>query len=64
MVSQTDAFIEIYERQPDNRWLLREVAGLDAVLTIPAIGVDLPLSEIYARVVFTNAEAVTEPAGE
>ena len=62
LVSQTDAFIEIYERQPDNRWLLREVTGLDAVLTIPSIGVDLPLSEIYARVVFTKPEAVEEPA--
>jgi Uma2 family endonuclease len=64
LVSQTNAFIEVYERQPDNRWLLREVAGLDAVLTIPSIGVDLPLSEIYARVTFTNAEAVTEPTEE
>jgi Uma2 family endonuclease len=64
LVSQTDAFIEIYERQPDNRWLLREVAGLDAVLTIPAIGVDVPLSEIYSRVTFTNAEAVTAPVSD
>jgi len=64
LVSQTNPYVEIYERQPDNRWLLREVTGLESVLTISSIGVDLPLSEIYARVVFTDAEAVTEPVSD
>jgi len=27
LVSQTNPYVEIYERQPDNRWLLREVTG-------------------------------------
>lgn len=64
LVSQVDPFVEIFERPSEGPWQFREVSGLDAVLEIPAIGVDLPMSEIYARVEFSDAEAATEPVGE
>ena len=47
LVSQESPHMEIYERQPDDSWLLREVRGLDAVLTIRPINIDLPLAEVY-----------------
>jgi hypothetical protein len=49
---------EVYDRQPDNSWLLREASGLEASLTIASIGVELPLTEIYDRVNFA-ADAIS-----
>ena len=61
LISQTDVHAEVYSRQADGSWLLREAKGLDGVLSIPSIGIDLPLSEIYDRVDFTAAPAETSP---
>ena len=51
MLSQFQPFAEHYTRQ-DDHWVLTEVAGLDAVLRLPSIGCELPLSAIYERVEF------------
>ncbi len=51
MLSQFQPFAEHYTRQGD-QWVLTEVAGLDAVLRLPSLGCDLPLSTIYERVEF------------
>ncbi len=56
LVSQVKAHVEIFERQPNGQWLFRESNGLDAVLTLHAIGIDLPMSEIYAGVEFPPPE--------
>jgi Uma2 family endonuclease len=53
LVSQAEAQVEIYQRQPDGNWLLHVEKGLQAVLQIPAIGIDLPLSEVYDGVDFS-----------
>lgn len=49
-VSQGEARVEQYVRQPDDRWLLSEVLGIEGVLSLPSLGCDLPLSEVYAKV--------------
>jgi Uma2 family endonuclease len=56
LVSQVNAHVEIYERQTSGNWLLRDANGLDAVLKLPAIDIELPLSEIYADVEFPPPE--------
>jgi Uma2 family endonuclease len=55
LISQRMPHAEIFERQPDDSWLLREVRGREATLNIPSIGVVLPLAEMYARVEFPPA---------
>jgi Uma2 family endonuclease len=52
LVSHHAPHVEIYERQPSGHWLLREAKGIAAALAIPALAIDLPLSEIYAGVEF------------
>ena len=52
MLSQFQPFIEHYTRQK-HQWVLTEIVGIDAVLHLPEIGCDLPLSAIYERVEFT-----------
>jgi Uma2 family endonuclease len=52
LVSQDAPHVEIYERQAGGNWLLREVNTLEAVLSIPALGIDLSLAEVYSGVGF------------
>ncbi len=53
MLSQFQPFAEQYTREENGRWVLTEVAGLGAVLRLPAVGCDLPLAAVYERVEFT-----------
>jgi Uma2 family endonuclease len=56
LASQRGPHVEVYERQASGHWLLRDADGMDAVLRLPAIDIDLPLSEIYAGVEFPPPE--------
>jgi len=49
MVSQDLARIECYHRTGD-AWVLVEHDGLEASASLPAMGCELPLHEVYARV--------------
>jgi Uma2 family endonuclease len=42
----------IVDRKVDGAWVEERLSGLDAVLQLPTIGIDLPLAEIYERVNF------------
>ncbi len=52
LVSQNVPQVERYARQPDGRWLYELVGGVEAVVTLEALGVTLPLAEIFDRVTF------------
>jgi Uma2 family endonuclease len=54
LLSQNQPFVEHYTRQADSLWTLAELVGLEAVLRLPSIGCELPLSDIYKRVEFTK----------
>ena len=56
LISQDRAHVEMYSRHPGGPWTLDEVDGIDALLKIPTLGIELPLAEIYARVDFTEPE--------
>jgi Uma2 family endonuclease len=49
LVSRDKPLIEVFDRSGDV-WTNRELEGLGAVLDLPAIGVSLPLRDIYSRV--------------
>ena len=52
LVSQDQARVETYLRQSDGTWVYAEMHGLDAIVPISALGVSLPMAELYAGVVF------------
>ena len=52
LVSQDQARVETYLRQSDGTWVYAETHGLDASVPISALGVSLPMAELYAGVVF------------
>jgi Uma2 family endonuclease len=61
LVSQETPHVEVYERQADNSWLLREEKRLDAAVKVPGIEVELPLAEVYARIVFAASTVPPRP---
>jgi Uma2 family endonuclease len=48
MLSQYQPFVEHYTRR-ENQWMLTELVGIEAVLRLPSIGCELPLSAVYER---------------
>jgi Uma2 family endonuclease len=56
LVAQKEPRVEVLEQRPDGSWIHRASSGLQAVLQLPAIGVELPLAEIYDRVDFSKTE--------
>lgn len=50
LVAQDAPHIERHTRQPDGSWARAESDGIEAALSLPSIGCELPLSEIYSRV--------------
>jgi len=50
LVAQDKCHVEQFTRQPDNRWLLWETGNLEGVLSLPSIGCELKLADVYAKV--------------
>ena len=50
LIAQDTPRVELYERQPDDRWLLTAVDDLEAIVVVPSIDCILKLAEIYERV--------------
>jgi len=61
LVSQDRPRVERFTRQEGETWLLQATAGLQATVTLSAIDCELPLSEIYERVVFLPREPSPAP---
>jgi Uma2 family endonuclease len=54
LVAQDRPWVEVWTREPDS-WRVREYTNLDAVATLPALEVSLPLTEIYRRIPFPES---------
>lgn len=57
LISQDRVRVEHYARQGAFQWLLTEHAELGDTLSLPSMGVTLPLSEIYRKVRFGEAQS-------
>jgi Uma2 family endonuclease len=62
LISQDTAAVETFFRQPDGTWLFAPYSGLDALVKLRSLNLELRLSDVYARVEFRNGtEAVIDP---
>ena len=53
LVSQSEALLEGYGRQPGGEWrIYPEASGLDAVFQSRALGIEIPLAQIYRGIDF------------
>ena len=55
LVSIDEAHVERYLRNDGGSWTLSEASGVEANLHLPSLDVDLSLSEVYAKVDFSQA---------
>jgi Uma2 family endonuclease len=49
-ISQNNIQAEHSVRQPDESWLLREIAGKESTLSLSSVGIELKLIDIYDKV--------------
>ena len=56
LIMQERPHVEIQERLDDGTWRLRWVSGLEAVISLPQIEVELAMAELYERVNFSEEE--------
>lgn len=52
LISTAEPVVETYLRREDGTWVFSSVKGMDAVAKLEAIGVELPLAEVYDGVDF------------
>ena len=56
LVSQDRPQVEPFHRQPNGMWGIGQtVEGLDGVVSLPSLGIELPLAQVYADVTFPPA---------
>lgn len=63
LTSQNAPHVECYYRQDDGRWLVSYVRGLDKIVKLQSLDIEVQLREIYAGVEFPpeNAESLPAP---
>jgi len=62
LVSQRRPRVEPFYRNPDGQWMIGTIVdGLDAVLRVRCLGIELPLAQIYTGVTFPPTKEAAEP---
>lgn len=52
VVEQACPAVTLWSRMADGDWSETEIVGLDAAIPLDAIGVELPMAEVYLRIKF------------
>ncbi len=60
LVSQDKALVEHYVRQEDGSWNFTAISDIQVSVTLPCLGCELPLTEIYDRVTFEEGKPAEE----
>jgi len=48
-IARDSAHAECWRIQPDGDWTVTEYGGLDAVISLKTVAVELPLAEVYRK---------------
>ena len=54
LVAQDEYRVEQYVKQPDGRWLLTDIRGLESTIELQSIGCALVLRDVYDKVLLTQ----------
>lgn len=52
LIAQGEYMAEHQVKQPDGKWLLADIRGIESIVELPSIRCALALSEVYDKVVF------------
>ena len=55
-IYQSQASVHLYRKGAEGEWMFEAVSDMEGVLVLRSLGLELPLSEIYAGVDFTESE--------
>jgi Uma2 family endonuclease len=55
LIEQDRPCVEVYTRQEGDAWLLRTVEGLEGSVRLDSLNIDLPMADIYRKVVYNEA---------
>ncbi len=61
LISQSSPFVEMFHIVEGRGWQFTEASGLDTVMHIPCIGIDLSLAELYDRITWSAEEPNAMP---
>lgn len=61
LVSQSEPLVERFARSADNTWAQTDFVGLQAILTLAAVPVSVPLADIYFGVEFPKSTGPGAP---
>lgn len=56
LVAQDRVHVELFQRQPDGSWLLREFSALSDHVELNSVSCQLPLADVYHKVTMDNPE--------
>ncbi len=59
LIDQYRPHVERYEKQAANQWLFTEYSGLEAILTLSSVGVEITLADLYEAVEFEQRQEKT-----
>ncbi len=62
LILQDEPRAEIHRRQPDGKWVIEDIQGLDTTLPLTALNVNLPMAEVYYGVDFDAADSAKSPS--
>lgn len=60
IISQDKPRVERFQRQENNTWVLSESIGVNNIFDLPAIACQLALADVYAKITFTDTDAIEE----
>ena len=60
LVAQNKSCVECFVRQPESKWLLTTVTGINNHVTVPELELTLSLAEVYADIEFPPPAAETD----
>lgn len=61
LIDQWAYRVELYRKVSDRQWLLTELIGQEAVLTLESVGVEIALVDLYKRVNFEQISSINSP---
>jgi Uma2 family endonuclease len=58
LIAQNQPLIEIFRKTPEGNWTLFSYRGVDTVLRLQTLNIEIPLNQIYADIEFPATESL------
>lgn len=52
LIAQDQAMVEVFYKESEVQWILRKYEGLNSIIKLGSLGIEIPATEIYAGIEF------------